>query len=98
MISTENALDLAIEGPGFFQIVQPDGTIAYTRDGGFKLSQEGELVTPQGLLLQPQIVILQKPLQFRLVMMELSVPSLRMVAAISSLAKSRLPDLLTQLA
>ena len=57
MISTENALDLAIEGPGFFQIVQPDGTIAYTRDGGFKLSQEGELVTPQGLLLQPQIVI-----------------------------------------
>ena len=57
MISTENALDLAIEGPGFFQIVQPDGTISYTRDGGFKLSQEGELVTPQGLLLQPQIVV-----------------------------------------
>ena len=57
LISTENALDMAIEGPGFFQIVQPDGTISYTRDGGFKLSQEGELVTPSGLLLQPQIVI-----------------------------------------
>ena len=57
LISTENALDLAIEGPGFFQIVQPDGTVSYTRDGGFKLSQEGELVTPQGLLLQPQIII-----------------------------------------
>lgn len=57
MMSTENALDLAIEGPGFFQIVQADGTIGYTRDGGFKLSQEGELVTPQGLLLQPQIVV-----------------------------------------
>ena len=48
---------MAIQGPGFFQIVQPDGTISYTRDGGFKLSQEGELVTPSGLLLQPQIVI-----------------------------------------
>ena len=57
LISTENALDVAIQGPGFFQIVQPDGTISYTRDGGFKLSQEGELVTPSGLLLQPQIVI-----------------------------------------
>ena len=57
LISTENALDMAIQGPGFFQIVQPDGTISYTRDGGFKLSQEGELVTPSGLLLQPQIVI-----------------------------------------
>ena len=64
MISTENALDLAIEGPGFFQIVQPDGTIAYTRDGGFKLSQEGELVTPQGLFPQPQIVIRRSRFNF----------------------------------
>ena len=39
MISTENALDLAVEGNGFFQIVQQDVTISYTRDGSFKLSQ-----------------------------------------------------------
>tara|TARA_A100000164_G_scaffold188782_1_gene167551 strand:- start:4 stop:789 length:786 start_codon:yes stop_codon:yes gene_type:complete len=59
MISTENALDLAVEGNGFFQIVQQDGTISYTRDGSFKLSQDGELVTVSGALLQPQIVIPQ---------------------------------------
>ena len=46
LISTENALDMAIQGPGFFQIVQPDGTISYTREMGDQLSQEGELVTP----------------------------------------------------
>ena len=59
MISTENALDLAVEGNGFFQIVQQDGTISYTRDGSFKLSQDGELVTVSGALLQPQLVIHQ---------------------------------------
>ncbi len=57
MVATENALDLAIEGPGFFQIVQPDGTLAYTRDGAFKLSQDGELVNSAGFLLDPQVVI-----------------------------------------
>ena len=40
--------------------MQPDGTIAYTRDGSFKLSQNGELVTSSGYLLQPQIVIPQE--------------------------------------
>ena len=60
MIATENALDLAVEGPGLFQILQPDGTVAYTRDGSFKLSQDGELVTSSGYLLQPQIVIPQE--------------------------------------
>jgi|TARA_E500000178_G_scaffold319939_1_gene342651 flagellar basal-body rod protein FlgG len=60
MISTENALDVAIQGPGYFQIVQADGTLSYTRDGSFKLSAEGELVNPAGLLLQPQIVIPQE--------------------------------------
>ena len=48
------------EGPGLFQILQPDGTVAYTRDGSFKLSQNGELVNSSGYLLQPQIVIPQE--------------------------------------
>ncbi|NBR82085.1 MAG: flagellar hook-basal body complex protein [Betaproteobacteria bacterium] len=56
-ITTENALDLSIAGDGYFQIAQPDGTIAYTRDGNFNLDNAGQLVTSQGQLLQPAIVI-----------------------------------------
>ena len=57
MVSTKNALDLAITGDGFFQITQPDGTIAYTRDGSFKINAEGQLVTANGQPLEPAIVI-----------------------------------------
>ncbi|NBT35075.1 MAG: flagellar hook-basal body complex protein, partial [Betaproteobacteria bacterium] len=57
MVNTENALDIAVDGPGFFQITQADGTLAYSRDGGFKLSATGQLVTANGDLLQPAIVI-----------------------------------------
>jgi len=57
LVNTENALDVAIEGSGFFEVGLPDGTIAYTRDGSFKLSQNGELVTNAGLRLQPAITI-----------------------------------------
>ena len=59
MQTTQNALDVAIQGDGYFQILQPDGTIAYTRDGSFKLSSTGQLVTANGSLLQPEIVIPQ---------------------------------------
>jgi flagellar basal-body rod protein FlgG len=57
MVSTKNALDMAVQGSGFFQIAQGDGTIAYTRDGSFKLSATGQLVTANGSLLQPGITI-----------------------------------------
>lgn len=57
MINTQNALDIAINGEGFFQITQPDGTTAYTRDGSFKLSSTGQLVTSIGQPLAPAIVI-----------------------------------------
>jgi flagellar basal-body rod protein FlgG len=57
MINTQNALDIAIAGEGFFQITMPDGTIAYTRDGSFKLSNVGQLVTATGNPLAPPIVI-----------------------------------------
>src|SRR5210317_221225 len=56
-ITTEDALDLSIAGDGYFQIAQPDCTIAYTRDGNFNLDNAGQLVTSQGQLLQPAIVI-----------------------------------------
>ena len=57
LVSTKNALDIAIQGDGFFQIAQTDGTIAYTRDGGFKLSPTGQLVTANGAVLQPPITV-----------------------------------------
>jgi len=59
MIQTKNALDLAVQGEGMFQILQPDGTFAYTRDGSFKLSVNRELVTAGGMPVQPSIVIPQ---------------------------------------
>jgi flagellar basal-body rod protein FlgG len=57
LVTTKNALDLAVQGDGFFQIAQSDGTIAYSRDGSFKLSPTGQLVTANGALLQPAITI-----------------------------------------
>jgi flagellar basal-body rod protein FlgG len=57
MVNTQNPLDLAIAGEGFFQVAQPDGTIGYTRDGNFKLSNTGQIVTASGALLQPAITI-----------------------------------------
>jgi len=57
MINSQNPLDLAIAGDGHFQIAQADGTTAYTRDGNFKVSATGQLVTSNGALLQPAITI-----------------------------------------
>ncbi|GAA7144515.1 flagellar basal-body rod protein FlgG [Helicobacter pylori] len=54
---TENNLDVAIMGKGFFQVQLPDGTTAYTRSGNFKLDEQGNLVTSEGYLLIPQITL-----------------------------------------
>jgi flagellar basal-body rod protein FlgG len=54
---TGNALDVAVEGRGFFQIQMPDGTTTYTRDGNFQLSAQGQMVTSSGYVLQPGISI-----------------------------------------
>jgi flagellar basal-body rod protein FlgG len=54
---TENPLDLAIQGDGFFRIALPDGTLAYTRDGSFKMNANGALVTKDGYSLDPGITI-----------------------------------------
>lgn len=54
---TGNNLDLAITGNGFFQILLPDGNTAYSRDGSFKLDNNGNMVNADGYLLQPNIVI-----------------------------------------
>jgi flagellar basal-body rod protein FlgG len=54
---TSNNLDLAIKGQGFFQIQQPDGTSAYTRDGSLQVDANGQLVTNAGYVVQPGISI-----------------------------------------
>lgn len=54
---TENPLDLAIQGRGFFQIVLPNGDFAYTRNGSFQLSPDGEIVTIDGYLVSPNIAV-----------------------------------------
>lgn len=55
MKSTENPLDLAVQGGGYFQIQLPNGEIAYTRDGNFQLDPAGQIVTQDGFILQPGI-------------------------------------------
>jgi flagellar basal-body rod protein FlgG len=55
--NTGNNLDLAIKGPGFFQIQLPDGSTGYTRDGGFQLDATGQIVTNAGYVLQPGITV-----------------------------------------
>ncbi|MET0207389.1 MAG: flagellar basal-body rod protein FlgG [Burkholderiaceae bacterium] len=52
-----NNLDVAVKGNGFFQIQQPDGTTAYTRDGSFQLDANGQLVTNNGLTVMPGIIV-----------------------------------------
>ncbi len=57
LLQTENPLDIAINGRGFFQILLPDGSQAYSRNGAFQLSAEGQLVTDAGYELQPGITV-----------------------------------------
>ena len=54
---TGNSLDLAIQGRGFFQVLRPDGTIGYTRDGSFQVNAQGQVVNSSGYQLQPGITI-----------------------------------------
>ena len=56
---TNNPLDLAVSGIGYFQVQLPDGTNAYTRAGSFQLNESGQLVTPDGLVVQPAITVPQ---------------------------------------
>ncbi|MBT4769895.1 MAG: flagellar basal-body rod protein FlgG [Rhodospirillaceae bacterium] len=54
---TDAPLDIALQGKGYFQVTLPSGDVAYTRAGSFQLSANGEIVTPDGYLLQPSISI-----------------------------------------
>src|SRR3978361_1416837 len=54
---TSNTLDLAIQGNGYLQVTTPTGETAYTRDGSFGLSPEGQIVTSDGYVVQPGITV-----------------------------------------
>jgi flagellar basal-body rod protein FlgG len=54
---TNNPLDIAIQGQGFFEVTMPDGTVAYTRDGSFQPDNQGQLVTASGYPLNPSITL-----------------------------------------
>lgn len=57
MQNTENPLDLAIQGRGYFEILMPDGSSAYTRNGEFQVNAEGQVVTANGYQLQPGLTV-----------------------------------------
>jgi flagellar basal-body rod protein FlgG len=57
MNNTGNSLDVAIQGRGFFQVLQPSGTVGYTRDGSFQVNAQGQLVNSAGYQIQPAITI-----------------------------------------
>jgi len=57
VLNTGNNLDVAIQGRGFFQVLQPDGTTAYTRDGSFQVDSQGQVVTASGYPLQPTLTV-----------------------------------------
>ncbi|MFN3398425.1 MAG: flagellar basal-body rod protein FlgG [Sulfurimicrobium sp.] len=54
---TSNPLDVAINGKGFFQILMPDGSTAYTRDGSFQVDNQGQVVTASGYPVQPALTV-----------------------------------------
>ncbi|WP_263139180.1 flagellar basal-body rod protein FlgG [Pseudomonas sp. RIT-PI-AD] len=62
--TTDQPLDMAVNGRGFFQVLQPDGTVAYTRDGSFHLNSDGQIVTANGMALEPAIVVPADTLTF----------------------------------
>ena len=59
IVQTGNSLDMAVNGRGFFQILRPDGSLGYTRDGSFQSDAQGQVVTANGYLLQPAVTVPQ---------------------------------------
>ncbi|MBU1191880.1 MAG: flagellar basal-body rod protein FlgG [Gammaproteobacteria bacterium] len=57
IVQTNNSLDIAVQGRGYLQVLMPDGSLAYSRDGSFKTDSSGQLVTSSGYLIQPAITI-----------------------------------------
>ena len=69
LVTTDNALDVAIQGRGFFEVLLPDGTQGFTRDGSFHLNDQGLLVSSAGYPLQPPVTIPQDALSITIAQM-----------------------------
>jgi flagellar basal-body rod protein FlgG len=65
MLETSNPTDLAIMGDGFFRVLMPDGSEAYTRDGSFKITADGQLMTSDGFMMDPGIAIPEGAQEFQ---------------------------------
>lgn len=57
LVNTQNNLDMAVQGRGFFQVLMPDGTTSYTRDGSFQTDSQGQIVTSNGYAMQPSLTV-----------------------------------------
>ncbi len=66
IVQTNNSLDIAINGQGFFVVRKPDNNLAYTRDGSFQLDRNGQIVTTQGYILEPGFVIPDDSIEVKL--------------------------------
>ena len=75
LVETGNAFDMAIEGRGFFEVLMPDGSQAFTRDGSFQVDAQGQLVTSSVSLCSPRLRFPRVPSLFRLlVMVSVAIP------------------------
>ena len=63
VVSTNNPLDVMVEGDGFFQLTMPDGTTKYTRDGSFKMDADRNIVSSQGYILEPAVTVPEDALE-----------------------------------
>lgn len=77
MQSTNLLTDVAIEGDGFYKILLPDGTYAYTRDGSFKIDSNRELVTSQGYKVLPNILFPEEYIQNSITISEEGIVSVK---------------------
>lgn len=57
IVQTDNSLDVAVQGRGFLQVLMPDGSLSYTRDGALQVDSTGQLVTASGYQIDPAITI-----------------------------------------
>jgi flagellar basal-body rod protein FlgG len=64
IVQTENSFDVAIQGRGFYQVLHPDGSIVYSRDGSFGVDNSGQLVTQNGYLAEPAITVPANTISF----------------------------------
>ena len=89
---TENSLDVAVQGRGFFEILLPDGSQAFTRDGSFQINDQGIMVTSEGYQLQPPISIPQNALSVNIARDGTVSASLPGVAQVSQVGNIQLTD------